>query len=146
MPSIRDATARAGLVARLRRVTPTTTPGWGTLTAPRMICHLSDQLRVGLGEIPSPDRSSLLRRTAIKWLVIRTGFEAPPGKVQTLREMLTTSPGEWEADLATCEALLERLAHTTSPARHGAFGPLTLDEWCILAWKHVDHHLRQFGA
>lgn len=146
MPSIRNAAARAGLAARLRRVTPTTTPGWGRFTAPQMVCHLSDQLRVALGEIPSRDRSTLLMRTAIKWLVVHTGFRAPPGKVRTSREMLTTSPGDWGADLATCEALLERLADSATPAAHPAFGPLSPAEWGIVAWKHFDHHLRQFGV
>ena len=46
MPTIQDPAARAALIARLGRVTPTTTSAWGTLTAPRMVCHLADQLRV----------------------------------------------------------------------------------------------------
>ena len=29
---------------------------------------------------------------------------------------------------------------------HGFFGPLTGDEWGICQYKHVDHHLRQFGV
>jgi hypothetical protein len=33
---------------------------------------------------------------------------------------------------------------TTHP--HAFFGSLTPDEWAILMYKHLDHHLRQFGA
>ena len=33
---------------------------------------------------------------------------------------------------------------TTHP--HPFFGRLTPDEWAILMYKHLDHHLRQFGA
>jgi hypothetical protein len=33
---------------------------------------------------------------------------------------------------------------TTHP--HSFFGPLTPQEWAILMYKHVDHHLRQFGV
>jgi hypothetical protein len=29
---------------------------------------------------------------------------------------------------------------------HPFFGKLTSDEWGIFAWKHLDHHLRQFGV
>ena len=25
------------------------------------------------------------------------------------------------------------------------FGKLTADEWASLQWKHIDHHLKQFG-
>ena len=29
---------------------------------------------------------------------------------------------------------------------HPFFGPLTAAEWDLLQWKHLDHHLRQFGV
>jgi hypothetical protein len=29
---------------------------------------------------------------------------------------------------------------------HPFFGPLTPAEWAILMYKHLDHHLRQFGV
>jgi len=29
---------------------------------------------------------------------------------------------------------------------HSFFGRMTPDEWAVLMYKHVDHHLRQFGA
>ena len=29
---------------------------------------------------------------------------------------------------------------------HSFFGRLTPEEWAVLMYKHVDHHLRQFGA
>jgi hypothetical protein len=35
-------------------------------------------------------------------------------------------------------------ACTTNP--HPFFGPLTPEEWATLMYKHLDHHLRQFGA
>ena len=31
-------------------------------------------------------------------------------------------------------------------APHPFFGPMTADEWSTLQVKHLDHHLRQFGA
>ena len=47
-------------------------------------------------------------------------------------------------------ALIDRFATagpkgcTTHP--HTFFGPLTPEEWANLMYKHLDHHLRQFGA
>ena len=31
-------------------------------------------------------------------------------------------------------------------ASHPVFGPLTHQQWGIFVWRHVDHHLRQFGV
>jgi hypothetical protein len=47
-------------------------------------------------------------------------------------------------------ALIDRFAAagpagcTTHP--HAFFGRLTPDEWAILPYKRLDHHLRQFGV
>ena len=30
--------------------------------------------------------------------------------------------------------------------KHPFFGPMTEEEWDTLQWKHLDHHLRQFGV
>jgi LPS sulfotransferase NodH len=37
-----------------------------------------------------------------------------------------------------------RTGCTTHP--HSFFGRITPDEWAILMYKHLDHHLRQFGV
>ena len=145
MPTLLSDADRAQIVARLRRVTPDRGPLWGTLTAPRMLCHVADQLRVATGIIIGRHRDSLVRRTVIKWLVIYSPLEAPPGKVQTVPEMLSTASTTWLVDLATCERLIEEVGRGRANGRHPAFGPLSAHEWGRLSWKHLDHHLRQFG-
>jgi hypothetical protein len=29
---------------------------------------------------------------------------------------------------------------------HPTFGPMTGRDWDVLVWRHLDHHLRQFGC
>jgi hypothetical protein len=60
--------------------------------------------------------------------------------------MLMAGPTIWAEDLATVEQLIGRLATTPTTATHPFFGPLTHGGWGRLAWKHLDHHLRQFGC
>jgi hypothetical protein len=146
MPTLLDPADRTTILERLRRVTPETVPAWGRLTAPRLLCHLADQLRVALGDVSITRRDSLVTRTLLKWLVVYSPLKAPPGKVQTTPEMLVSAPTSWAADLATCEALIQRLATTPTQAPHPVFGRLPYDGWGRLAWKHLDHHLRQFGV
>lgn len=136
---------RAAIIARLRRVTPDRVPLWGTLTAPKMLCHVTDQLRVATGVIIGRHRDSLMRRTLLKWVVVHSSMKAPPGKVKTVPEMLSTVPTTWGADMATCERLIAEVGKGTANGRHPAFGLLSPKEWGRVAWKHFDHHLRQFG-
>jgi len=40
----------------------------------------------------------------------------------------------------------ERGSAGASGQTHPFFGTLSADEWGKLTWKHIDHHLRQFGV
>lgn len=85
-------------------------------------------------------------RTLLKFLVVNTGFQATRGKEQTAPEMLRSQPISWEADVSACRELVERVARRSARAVHPMFGPLSPSEWGRLCWKHLDHHLVQFGV
>jgi hypothetical protein len=146
MPTLLDSTDREALLQRLHRLQPSSQPRWGKLTAPRMVCHLADSLRVGLGEVSSKSVDTILSRTLLKWLVVYSPLAPPPGKIQTAPEMLATAPTTWAEDVSTVEQLIGRMATTPTTAAHPAFGPLTQGGWGRLNWKHLDHHFRQFGC
>jgi hypothetical protein len=146
VPTLLDDEDRSLLLQRLRRVRPDATPTWGGLTAPRMLCHVADQMRVALGDVPTRPVHTFVSRTLVKHLVVNTGLRPPRGKIKTAPEMLASRPTSWEADLAACVGLAERVGRGTATAVHPAFGPLSPEEWGRLCWKHLDHHLVQFGA
>jgi hypothetical protein len=146
MGSLLNSTDRAAILERLRRVRPDAQAKWGTLDAPRMLCHVADQMRVALGDIPSKPKHSLISRTLVKNIVVNTGLKPPRGKIQTAPEMLTSRPSSWDADLSACVPLIDRVAKGNANAVHPAFGRLSPEEWGRLCWKHLDHHLTQFGV
>jgi hypothetical protein len=146
MPTLLDSAERAALLRRLHQLQPDSRPKWGRLTAPAMVCHLADACRVGLGDVPAKRVDTLPRRTLLKWLVVYSPLAPPPGKIETAPEMLTSAPTTWAEDVATVERLVERMAATPVAAAHPFFGPLSRGGWGRLSWKHLDHHLRQFGC
>lgn len=147
MPTLRDPSDRAAFFARLDALTPEHERLWGTMTATRMLSHVSDQLRVALGDLPSrPRNAGFLTRRVIKPLVLYGILKAPRGKVQTVSEMLSTPETDFEQDMATLRRLIERLATAEETAPHPVFGPMSPREWGRLSAVHLDHHLRQFGV
>jgi len=136
---------RAAIIARLRRVTPDRAARWGTFNAPRMLCHVTDQLRVATGIIIGRHRDTLFRRTVLKWVVIWSSRQPRPGKEESVPEMLSSSPTTWDRDMAMCIRLIKEIGLGKANGRHPAYGQLNANEWGRLAWKHLDHHLRQFG-
>jgi len=137
---------RALILERLRRVRPESKPAWGQLDAPRMLCHVADQMRVALGDIATKPTHSFLSRTLVKSIVVYTGVKPPRGKIKTAPEMLVARPSSWDADLSACVELADRVGGGTANAVHPAFGPLSPEEWGRLCWKHLHHHLVQFGV
>ena len=146
---------------RIDRMEPESVPRWGTISASEMICHAADQLRVALGDVhaaPGPFRLRLgsrevklppgpLRYRCLRQVLVhrvpwpRTLFGAPP-------EAFSTAPGRWPDDVAALHALVERVGRRDPAAAwgtHPVFGPISGEEWRLLCWKHLDHHLRQFG-
>jgi hypothetical protein len=144
--SLMKADDLKSLLDRLERLRADAKPAWGRMDAPRMLCHLADSMRVALGELPAVPHHSWLSRTLGKFVVVHTGFEAPPGKVQTAPEMLTSSPAIWQADLDACKQLAARVGLGAATAEHPTFGRLAPEEWGKLCWKHMNHHFRQFGV
>jgi hypothetical protein len=55
----------------------------------------------------------------------------------------------WDADRAALLAIIQEAAgHGENFAwtPHPAFGNLNGRSWGVLMWRHMDHHLRQFGV
>ena len=139
---------RDALLKRLDRLTPDAKARWGRMTAHRMLCHLSDSLRVGLGEVPAESRAGPLANPVARWLLAYV-IPFPKGRAETAPEMLTSQPSDWTADLAAARDYLRAAAArgaTGKWARHPAFGDVSGKLYGVFIHKHFDHHLRQFGV
>ena len=115
----------------------------------QLLPHLATALRMALGECrlearpPGRIRGTLLRYLAIYCLPWPKGkIEAPPGA-------FSTPSAGWDRDRQIVVELIERFA-TTPPERmgidHPAFGRMSARDWDVLQYRHLDHHLRQFGV
>ena len=146
--TIFNPTDRDALLARLDRLTPDAQARWGRMTPQRMLCHLSDSIRVGIGEIPAEFKNGPLANPIARWLLAYV-VPFPKGRAETAPEMLTTQPSDWQGDLTAARTYL-RAAAERGPdgqwARHPAFGDVSGTLYGVFIHKHVDHHLRQFGV
>ena len=147
MKTLWDPAARAELCDRIGRLTPEASRRWGTMSAPQMVAHLVDSLRMALGELPVTSKNLPLRFTPIKQLVI---YWMPfPKSAPTAPELVARVPTDWPGDCASLITLVERFAARGRSAGwpdHPAFGRLTASQWGVLVYRHMDHHLRQFGV
>ncbi len=143
-----DSEDRKELLARLHRLSPDRPRRWGRMTAPQMLAHLGDQMRLTLREhdaapIPGPYRNPIVRHVVIYWL------PWPQGRIQSPPEGFTTAPTTWASDLAALEERVERLAAQGPEGSwpdHPMFGHMSGRDWGVFCYRHFDHHLRQFDV
>ena len=63
-----------------------------------------------------------------------------------LQSRLDTIERERSVLIAAIDSFASQGAACCTGHRHPFFGPLKPEQWAILMYKHVDHHLRQFGV
>ena len=135
--------------ARLDRLDPNVRPKWGRMTAHQMICHLSDSFQVGLGERQASPAPVPIPRGVYKWIALRTPFRWPrgvPTRPEVEQGVGGTPPGEWGQDLARLRETVLTFASRCRAGEHPIFGRMTVEDWQIWGYRHLDHHLRQFGV
>lgn len=121
------------------------------MTAHEMVCHLGDAGEMVLRTRPRVKPVPMRKRTLFKALVLWSPIRFPhgvPTNPQHDPKADGTKPAVFQRDLERAIVTLVGIAAarpgTLEPA-HGMFGLMSVADWQRWAWKHSDHHLRQFG-
>jgi hypothetical protein len=152
MKTVADPAVRQSLIERLTTLTPASERRWGTLTAQEMLCHLGDACEMVLRVRPRTKPITAVARPIFKRLALWTPLRAPRGmKTNPDHDprLAGTRPAAFADDLQRVIAGLEGIAAADAGAlepAHGMLGIMTLADWQRWAYKHTDHHLRQFGV
>jgi hypothetical protein len=146
MGTLFDARDRRSILERLGRLTPDARPLWGRFTPSEMICHVTTGVGQGLGEVQLDPPSGPFTRWPLNWLLIHV---IPfPKNAPAAPDMLARAPTSWAEDTDTLRRMVERYGEADPerdwPASR-VFGRISGRSWGVLQYKHLDHHLRQFG-
>ncbi len=141
-----DPEVEREMLSRLDRLAPTAKAHWGRMSVTQMLRHIAGGLRMATGDMAIPRRPGPLRLFPIKQLVI---FVLPfPHNAPTSPALVCRDEFDFDAEQAAVRDLISSFAKRDLPSwpEHPAFGPLNRDQWGVMVWKHLDHHLRQFGV
>jgi Protein of unknown function (DUF1569) len=151
MKNIFQESEKEKLLLRLSRFTPSHTRKWGTLSAAQILPHLADPFRAELGDRPVPYKPNLFGQFILRQFISQV-FPWPKGAPTSsaiLPDKAGTKPGDFEEDRVALLVLIQRFVdHSPSKpfALHPLFGKLSNKQWGRAMWRHIDHHLRQFGV
>jgi hypothetical protein len=148
--SLFDENKCGEIVRRINELNPESQALWGKMSVNQMLCHLADALKMATSERAVADKSNFAARTILKPLVL---YVLPiPKNVPTAKELDQSQGGTPPTDFATdkkdllaCIEKMCALEEDFAWAPHAKFGRMNRREWGLLAHKHIDHHLKQFG-
>lgn len=146
MKNLLAGATRRAIERRIASLDASARPLWGRMNATEMLAHCSAQLQMSLGEIECRPKKSALSRPPLKQLIV---YLAPwPKSAPTAPELIRPDTETWSAEKARLVDLIERFVTGIAghSAPHPLFGKLTTRAWSRLAYRHLDHHLRQFGV
>lgn len=135
---------------RLAHLRPDTPRLWGKMTPAQAVAHCSIGMELALGDRRPP--RMLIGRLIGRAIKSKAFQESEPMRRNspTIPGFTVTDNRDLDRERVTLCALIDRFAAagpagcTTHP--HSFFGRLTPDEWSMWMYKHIDHHLQQFGA
>ncbi len=147
MKTIWEQTEREELLARTDKLAADLPARWGKMDCPKMLAHVTDGMRMTMGEMEIAPKKSPLRFPPLRYLII---YVLPfPKGAPTAPELIERTPGEWEREIAEFKQVFARLvasSQRTDWPEHPAFGKLSAKDWGALCYKHLDHHFKQFGV
>lgn len=150
MKNLYEPATAQEIKARIARLGPSSQRQWGKMTAPQAMAHCSVAMEWAVGDVRPPRMfigrifGPLAKSKLLK-------DESPMGRnAPTAKSLVVADDRDLATECQRLTALVDRFASagpggcTTHP--NSFFGPLTPNEWATLMYKHLDHHLRQFGV
>lgn len=149
LPTLFVPRDREALARRLAQLEPVSPRRWGSMDPVQMLDHCAAGLEVALGDRPA--RQTLLGRLVTPLILGRVLGPHPFRRnLPTEATWASGDPGAFEAQRLRLATLVDRFVQRgpegAETAVHPFFGRLGGARWGRLTYKHLDHHLRQFGV
>ena len=149
MKTIFDTEAKNEILLRIEKLTPDSQGQWGKMNVSQMLAHCANGLGLATGKIKPPRQ---LVGKLFGWIFKPAYYNSKnfPKNIQTIKGGAVLDEKDFEIEKRRLIKALEEM-HNNGEAGctdhpHPIMGSYTPKEWGIGMYKHLDHHLRQFGA
>ncbi len=146
MKSIFDKTTRDELINRINSLNENSTAQWGKMNLYQMLkhCTLWEEMLLGKKQYRQSFLGRLFGKIALKDMLkdkpIKPNLPTVPSFKMTGNGDVAAAKAEW------INLLGEHAQHECVGIFHPFFGKLTAKQAGSMAYKHIDHHLRQFNC
>ena len=148
MESLFTSDGNRRIVERIMKLDSAHAPLWGKMSAAQMVTHAQRPLQVALGELKlKRGIVGLLFGKMVKKSLAKPGNFKP--NLPTAPQFVVHDQPDFMKERKHLIRMVEEFGNRKESVTafvHPFFGKMTTEEWDLLQWKHLDHHLRQFGV
>jgi len=149
MNSLFNPADREALSLRLAALEPGAQRQWGKMNPAQMLHHCACGLEAATGDRPM--KQIFLGKILAPFVRGMALGERPFSRNSPTDPTFVISDArDFDVERTRLATILDRFVQrgpgSASAATHAFFGKLSGDEWGRLMFKHLDHHLRQFGV
>ncbi|MDQ0656975.1 DUF1569 domain-containing protein [Paenibacillus sp. W2I17] len=149
MKSIFDTINAAEITERMDQLSENSIPEWGTMQVSQMLAHCSAFHDIPLGNAFPP--RGLLGRLIGRFAKPMFYNDKPlPHNMSTIPTIIIDDQRQFMAEKEKLEQQInifqQGASEKLSRHPHPFFGKLTAEQWGKGIYKHLDHHLKQFGV
>ena len=144
-----DSETAQQIIDRVQKLQPTSKARWGSMNATEMLLH-ANMCNEEIFSGAQPAGKTTYKQYLLRILAL---YIAPKFKKNIKGDGLKETTGKIDAASFKMQQqqfmqLIRRFPQHKDPVKltHIAFGNISTNEWGIAAYKHMDHHLRQFGV
>ena len=135
---------------RIDELTPETPAKWGKMNVAQMLRHCQWPLDVALGNKELNTHISFMKKLVFKLFKSSLYNDKlwKPG-IPTAPEYVVNTEHDFSIEKSNLQLAIKEfssLKNKTTWDNHVFFGKLTPEQWGKSQYKHIDHHLRQFGV
>ena len=142
-----DPAVRQEIIERINKLSPQSQPQWGKMNVSQMLAHLQMPMGVAVG-------SHHLPRTLFGRIVGRFAkpilYNEKPFKRNLPTDpsfIMTNLEKDFEKEKLGIVIMINNFKEENIVNElHPFFGKLTKEQWSKGMYKHLDHHLQQFGV
>ncbi len=146
MKSLFNSDAFAEIENRLENLVADTPRAWGKMDAAQMLHHCQGPLNIMLGINHYGMKPNWLAKVFFKKSLYN---DKPWSKnLPTAKALRVKEDKNFDAEKTVLKELMSQLNAQREKATwdpHPGFGYFTNEQWGQMQYKHLDHHLRQFG-
>ncbi|MEM7037516.1 MAG: DUF1569 domain-containing protein [Bacteroidota bacterium] len=138
------------LVGRIEQLNNQTTPQWGKMSVGQMLAHVNVAYEMAFEKPPAKHNFFMrfIMMRMIKPIVV--GPKPYKKNSRTAPAFKQTTEKDFNVEKERLFGYLKKTVDLGEKHFDGkvsnSFGPLTIKEWNTLFYKHLDHHLSQFGV